>query len=352
MFLVASIIGEVEWALKQINGIGISKKDSFETHKAKNGAIYRKSPYIHSYDYYKKIQAESINFVKWAKKEHGIKSIYQLESKHHKQYIEKKQAEGVSPGQLVNIESYLLKMQKGMSKVSGIREKEATTFIEGRTIKNNKKPHNRAYKASEIAKLGENMSAKVSLASGLSVHLGFRAKEAAKIRTEHIKLHENNKVSVAIPEGRGVTKAGRYRYINKKEVPQSFHKDLKNVLQQKEKGQKIVGVKTSTLRKGLNRASKATGITSKGWHGFRHTFSRNRLDELFEATGKAADCRDALKHISNNRQAGKPVHADFSDENEKEVFKMVKNFIDQVHDEMGHGEDRWALADVYILSSS
>jgi len=348
---MASIVGETEWALKQINGIGKSKRDNFQTHKAKNGAKYRASELIHSFDYYEKIQAESVNFAKWARQEHGIRSIYQLEPKHHTLYIQKKQAEGVSPGQLANIESYMLKLQTGMEKVSIMREKEPTTFIEGRTIENNKRPHNRAYRASEANKLAENLPEKVRLAQGLSVHLGLRAREAANIRKEHVLLHSNNKVSVIIPreEAKGITKGGRERYVERK-VPETFYKELKNVLHEKEPGQKIVGVKTATLRKGLERACKASGVASQGWHGFRHSYSRNRIDELFETTGRATDCRNALKQISDNRQAGKPIDTGFSEE-EKEVFEEVKDCINSVHNELGHGNERWGLADVYVLSS-
>ena len=347
-----SIIGEVEWALKQLNGIGLSKRENFKTHKAKNGAVYRASGMIHNYDYYAKVQSEAIRFAKWAKKEHGIKSIYNLEQKHHTQYIEKKQADGVSPGQLANIESYLLKLQRGMERVSESRSRAPVVFMKGRAVENRKRPSSRAYKASEVKKIAENMSEKVRLAQGLSVHLGLRAREAANIRKEHVLLHNNSKVSVAIPreEAKGITKGGRERYIYEKQVPESFYMQLEKAYKHKEPGEKIVGVKTATLRKGLQRACKASGVASQGWHGFRHSFSRNRIDDLFEATGLAADCRDILKQIRNNRQAGKPIDTGFSEEEEKEIFKMVKNCINQIHNELGHGNDRWNLADVYILN--
>ncbi|WP_199560455.1 hypothetical protein [Pantoea sp. 3_1284] len=102
---------QVEQAIKKINMIGVSKKELRDA-KVETG--------IHSISQVKHALSVSQNFAEWAR-EQGVKDLFQLKRSHYRNYITHKQAEGVSNGHLINIETNLRLLEKGMNGIS--REK-------------------------------------------------------------------------------------------------------------------------------------------------------------------------------------------------------------------------------------
>lgn len=99
---------QVEKALKKINYIGVSKK-ALRDSKVPTG--------IHSATQIKHALSVSQNFAEWAK-EQGIKDLFQLKRSHYRDYMTYMQSKEVSNGHLVNIETNLRLLAKGMDKIS------------------------------------------------------------------------------------------------------------------------------------------------------------------------------------------------------------------------------------------
>lgn len=353
----SSIIGEICYIFKKLDKIGESKREWKVEKIAPNGTKYQASEYIHNHDYAKKKLAEAKNFGRWVRQEFGIRSVFELRPEHHEAYIQYHQEKGNSPGHITNVESTLNIIQRGMNLLSKERGLEPVIWFEKRLAENNAKPRNRAYRADEIGKLRQHMSTNAQKALDLSVNLGIRSREACYIRAEHFIRTENG-MAVYIPSKKdvkekeldvisasGITKGGRGRYIP---VPKSFQPRLEKMLQGLGPKDRVVQISEAGLRKALSRACHETGIESQGWHGFRHTYARNRLNELLDSTGMGADCRTALRRIFENRDTGRPVDYGFSGEHEKKVLETVRECVNKVNDELGHGGNRWALVETYM----
>ncbi|MBO7748992.1 site-specific integrase [Paenibacillus sp. MWE-103] len=332
----SSIKNQVETALKEINRIGSSKREAKQGGDTSN---------IHSIKYFRDALGTGIRFAEFCRVEYGIRSIYRLTEEHTKGYLNTLRDKGVSQGYLINVESHLCKLQVGMQKFSEKIGKPPVKFINQRHIspKQREIPKDRSYSQEEILKLEKAMSPAVRVAMQMSLQLGLRAKEAINIRVEHIIQRENGQLQVHIEQGRGITKGGRYRDIP---VPIAYEKPLRQLIQGKEATQKILGgIKEGTLRSGLKRACDRSGVVSFGWHGFRHTYARTRLSELLgdrQAQGKII-----IERMLENRANGRKVHTGISS-SEKELFNVVKESINTVHHELGHGDNRWGLVAVYM----
>lgn len=326
---------QVETALKEINRIGYSKREARQTGDSNN---------IHSIKYYRDVQGTAIRFAEFCRDQYGIRSIYHLTQEHTKGYLQFLMEKGVSNGHLINVESHVKKLQIGMQKFSEKLGKPKVNFVGSRHIATNQreKPKDRSYSSEEISKMGKHMSPGVRAAMQMSVHLGLRAKEVTNIRVEHIVETPNGRLQVHIAEGRGVTKGGRFRDIP---VPERYESTLRQLIQGKRPEQKILGLKEGTLRSGLNRACERSGALSAGWHGFRHTYARERLEQLLGE--RKEEGRGIIERMLNNRSCGRKIDTGIR-VHEKELFQAVKHAINIVHHELGHGDNRWGLVAVYM----
>lgn len=330
-----SIKNQVETALKEINRIGYSKREAKQAGDSSN---------IHSIKYYRDVQGTAIRFAEFCRDQYGIRSIYYIKEEHTSGFLQSLKEKGVSNGYLINVESHLKKLQNGMQKFSEKQRKTPAIFVGTRHIATDQreKPHDRSYSSKEIFEIGKHMSPNVHAAMQLSLNLGLRAKEVTNIRVEHIVENPNGGLQVHIVEGRGVTKGGRFRDIP---VPKEYESTLRQLIQGKSLGQKILSMKEGTLRSGLKRACDKAGIQSAGWHGFRHTYARQRLEELLGE--RKREGREMIGRMLNNRSCGRKIDAGLRT-HEKELFNAVKQVINAVHHELGHGNNRWGLVAVYM----
>lgn len=176
--------------------------------------------------------------------------------------------------------------------------------------------------------------------------LGLRVKEAATIRVEHFKKEEQGwKVNIA--KGTGITKGGRFRYLD---VPKSFERELERMLYGKSPGEQLVSIKLDTIRQSVSKGLKKAGIVQKGrgCHGFRHAFARERVADLMKDRGLNEKGYTMLQRVLENRVEGKLANYGIFREEDKRLFEQVRQVINVVHGEIGHGNDRWDLAEVYM----
>lgn len=333
----ANLVYQAETAIKMINFIGESKR----------GFRANNQHGLHSYKQVRETISVVMNFVKWLK-ERKVKSIYKLTEEDYIEYIKFKKDEGVLNGHLINIETALRHLDKGMNKVSESLDRKPVIWIpKTRMISSVKRedPRDRSYTNEEIQTILLHCSKNVQLGILLALNLGLRAKEVIYLKVDHVDL-ARFEIVFTEQSAKGVTKGGRYRIIP---IPPSFIEILASLVKDKNEDDYVLGLKNqSSLRDGLSRACRKAGLVSKGMHGFRHTYSRNRIHNLFIEKRIEEPGYKMLRRIFNNLSANRKADYGILSEKDKSLYKLVKNCIDIVHSELGHGRDRWDLAKVYM----
>lgn len=339
---IGSLTYQVESALKTINLIAQSKHE--EKQKIKSNKVTG----IYGIQYFRKVLGGCILFVQHVQEHFHIKSIFQLRAEHYVHYIEHLQQKEVTNGYITNVESYVIKLQTAMRLISQRNGRKPTTFIDKRLInwRTKEKPKDRSYTPEEIDAFRKHMSPVVAAAMDMSVNLGFRTVTLCNIRVEHVVPKENGNLRIEIVKGTGITKGGRFLYVD---VPEKYEAQLRGLISGKEPYEKILKIKENSLRKALSRACKETGISSAGFHGFRHTYARNRLEQVMGE--RFEEGKVILTHILKNHSAGRRADHGIPKDKEdpdREWFDFVEASVNVVHSELGHGKSRWALVAVYM----
>lgn len=333
-----SIVREVKESIQAIDKIGQSKRDA-----RKNGTSG-----IHSVKQKENTMSDAQNFVKWCRSEHGVKSISELTEKHYEAYIANLGERGLSTGHQRNVETSLRLLQKGFEVRSERFEGRSESFKgfcpEKRlvTVKTGESVRNRSYSEKEVGLIRENCSEEVKKAVDLMRGLGLRVKEAVNVRAEHFTQGAANGWVMKIENGGGITKGGRFREIP---VPKEFEGRLEQLLADKQLHQNLVAVSSTTVRDGVNVACKKAEIIQdgRGVHGFRHSYARERMDQLATASHK-----EMMGRILSNREVGRKADYGILSEKDKALYTETKSIMDKVHSELGHGENRWELAMRYL----
>lgn len=165
------------------------------------------------------------------------------------------------------------------------------------------------------------------------------------LRVEHVDLVSEQIIFTEV-NAKGVTKGGRPRTVP---VPSELFIIVKGLIEAKLEKEAILGLKNeSTLRDGLSRACKISGVQSQGFHGFRHTYARNRLDVLLKEEVMKLRGKTMLERIFNNISSNRKADYGILSKVDKETFLILKKCIDNVHKDLGHGKDRWDLAKIYM----
>ncbi|NRD77378.1 site-specific integrase [Bacillus sp. BRMEA1] len=339
---MASIVYQVAQALTEINFIGQSKKDA---RKNKNAGI-------HSIKQIKETLSAAQNFGKWVRDHFGVLSIYELKEEHYTAYMEHLKELGRSIGHQQNVETALGHLQKAMNIRSKRLGYEAAMFVPDKRITNwreLKKAEDRSYSQQEFESLLPFLSANVRDAVLLERFIGLRVREACYVLVHHFKLQPDGtyKLKISSEEAGGITKGGRYRITP---VPTHFTYEIKRLLKEKSPNDRMIPIEPSTVRKGVNRACKRAGIEQegRGTHGFRHLYCRDRLSELLVAEHIEIEGKMMLERIMSNRDVGRKADYGILTDHDKEIYRKLKSIIDTIHEEIGHGEDRWDLAERYL----
>lgn len=340
-----SIIKDVKDALHEIDRIGKPKRSI-----GKNGKVTKNTGEIHSKKQKEHDQSNCMNFVKWAKAEHGVRRLNHVKEHHVRAYLDFKKAEGLTIKHVQNIETSLKHLQNGSEaffrrfdrKVERFMPKERIIGSEGV-----KKPENRSYSEKETVVVKNHVSANVLKAVELMRGLGLRSSEALSVRKDHFQRGENGKWTLLIGKGESITKGGRPREIP---VRDSFTPTLEKLLEGKGEKDQLVKLHDRTLRRGISAALKKEGIEQKrrGGHGFRHAYARERVSELMQERGLNEKGHAMLRRCLANYDLGRKVNYGIHSNGDRQLYSKVKNVIDTVHSELGHGKDRWDLAAVYM----
>jgi integrase len=328
---------QVEKSLNSINHIGHSKR-GFRDQGTLTG--------IHSYKQMEHSLSVSQNFAEWAK-DQGIRDLFQLKRAHYRDYIDHMRTKGVSNGHLINIETNLRLLQKGMDQVSrekGHEGRQWTPKTRLVDVSSREKPENRSYTANQLETAYTHLSKNAQIGADLQQAFGLRLREAANTKAAHIVEREGKlfwKASddkTVLNSAQGLTKAGRGR-----ETPckPEFEARIRELIQHKGLQEKIVPVTYNTLKSAYNRA----GLT--GSHGFRHTYARDMLRAGLRAKGIEEEGRTMLQRMVENREAGYRKDNEVTRE-ERPLYREVVRELDKVHGYLGHGEGRIDLAEVYM----
>lgn len=335
----SSIVHQVKTAINAIDQLGVSKRPLKKDNEQG----------IHSNKQKEHTLSACQNFAKWTRDEFGVKSIYDLSDRHYTAYLEHLEANGRSVGHRQNVETALRHLQKGMDKRSEQFGRTKHTFVPNKRITNwrdKKAPVNRSYTDDEYGKILAALPSNSSDAVKLCRELGLRVKEAVRVEVQHFEP-DNGQWKLKITKGTGITKGGRHRSVP---VPTAFIPELQRMIQGKAPNQQLVSVDRDTVRRAVNEACRKAGVVQagRGVHGFRHQYSRARLQELIAQRNIAEAAPQMIERIMANREQGRKADYGILSDVDKTLFSEVKQVIDQVHAEIGHGQNRWDLAAVYM----
>lgn len=328
---------QIEQALKKINFIGISKKELRDL---------KKETGIHSINQMKEALSVSQNFGKWLQKK-GIKDLYQLKRAQYRDYISYMQKKGVSMGHLINIETNLRLLDKGMNRISeekGMKHRDWVPKTRLIDPKDREKPVDRSYSAKEIESLREKLSTNAKIGADLQQAFGLRLREAANTKVAHIvekdgKLYwEADSKKHVLNTAVGVTKAGRGRITP---CRPEYEARIRELIQGKKQADFVCQIKYNSLKSAYNRA----GI--KGSHSFRHTYAREMLTQELRKRGIEKEGRDMINKMLENHENGyRKDH--LVTRNERPLYREVNEIIDKIHAHLGHGEGRIDLCAIYM----
>ncbi|BAK15697.1 site-specific recombinase XerC [Solibacillus silvestris StLB046] len=257
---------EVKLIIKNFSHIGSSKKEAREN----------STKAIHSYKQQKKVLTAALDFIRFAKEKHQIKTLENLNNSIYKSYIGEQSKKGLKNGSIVDLETCLQLFQFALTRNYKNRGKTKPIFFYGRLVKKEKSTVvDRSISYEDYILIRDTVSKRVSLAVFLMFEFGLRLKEVSNIKVKHFDL-KNNQIYIPAGEGAGVTKGGRYRVI-----PLESDKDIKLILNIADKAEndKVIEISYETIRKSVRNAYNKARISScdKGCHRFRHSFARNRF---------------------------------------------------------------------------
>ncbi|MGC8231128.1 integrase [Pseudobacillus badius] len=329
---------QVEKSLKAIEYIGKSKKD-FRDRKRETG--------IHSITQMKHALSVAQNFAAWVKDTKGINDLYQLKRSYYRDYLAFMQEKGGSNGHLINIETNLRLLQKGMNQISAEKGFKARAWIpKTRIIQSQKreKPKDRSYSPLEVQSLRERLSENAKVAADLQLAFGLRLREAANTRVAHIvekngqlfwkALSDKDVLNTSV----GVTKAGRGREAL---CRPEYEERVRGWIKDREKGEYLFSIRYNSLKSAYYRA----GI--QGSHTFRHTYAREMLRSELARRGIEREGRSMIQRMLENREAGYRKDHLVTRE-ERKLYREVNWIVDQVHSHLGHGKGRMDLCEVYM----
>jgi len=338
----SSIVHQVSQAITAINFIGMSKRS----------AKYKGESGIHSIKQIQETLSASQNFAKWVRDQHEIKSLYLLTEEHYVAYMGHLKDLGRSAGHRQNVETALRHLQKGMNLKSQAFRKDEVIFVPEKRVtdwRELKKAEDRSYSQEEYQSILPYLSENVRDAVKLIRFMGLRVREACNVQVRHFIPAPAGGFQLRIPEeeARGITKGGRYRITP---VPDSFLEEIQRMLRGKATDETVISVKKETVRKGVNDAFKKVQIQQdgRGTHGFRHLYCRERLKELLFQNDIEQEGLKLLERVMSNRDLKRKADYGILSSKDIELYETLKAVIDQIHEEIGHGEDRWDLAERYM----
>lgn len=332
---------QVEKALKMINYIGQSKK-TFRDLGRETG--------IHSITQMRHALSVGQNFAQWLRKVKGVKDLFQLKRSHYREYVAHLRDSGVTKGHLINVETNLRLLAKGMDKISeekGMRKRDWVPKQRMIDPKEREKPVDRSYSDEELQAFREKLSEGAKVGFDLQCAFGLRLREAANTKVAHIVERDGRLFWIAVGDktaintAQGVTKAGRGR-----EAPcrPEYEDRIRELIQGKRADEYVCPVRYNTLKSAYFR------VGLKGSHTMRHTYAREMLWRELQSRGiDERQGKEMLRRIQKNREAGRRKDYGVTRQ-ERPLYQQVVQAIDTVHSYLGHGQGRIDLFEVYMAT--
>lgn len=329
---------QVTQCINSINKIGESKRI----------ARQRGDSLIHSIKQIKEALSVCQNFAEWLQQE-DVSDLFQLKKSHYRAYIDYMKAKGRSNGHLINIETNLRLLDRGMRTLSKKKGCTPRSWIpQTRLIQSTEreKPINRAVEKDQLEKVSEKLSANGLIAFQLQLAFGLRLKEVARTKCAFILEEEGILYwhtvadSDALNKAKGVTKGGRPR---KTPCLPMYEMIIRKLIQDKQPNEFLVPIRYNSIKSAYYRAG-----LEEGSHGLRHTYARYMLHiHLKQLPVDLLQSRRMLTQIIENNEAGyRKDHLVLKED--VQLYRQVNEIIDIVHDYLGHGENRTDLAQVYL----
>ncbi|WP_050179597.1 tyrosine-type recombinase/integrase [Domibacillus robiginosus] len=340
-----TLVKDVSDALREIDRIGKPKRSV-----GANGKVKKDTGKVHSKTQKRHDKSACMNFAKWVKVQHGVKRLNHVKEEHVRAYLDFKKAEGVTIKHLQNIETSLRHLQNGSRAFFKRFDRDIEVFAPKKRIvssQGRETPQNRSYSSEEMLAIKQGVSQNVRNAVELMRGLGLRSSEALAVRKDHFQQDQNGNWRLVIGHGEGITKGGRPREIP---VRVLFVPTLEKLLEGKKEKEQLVKLNDRTVRKGISTALKKAGIEQnrRGCHGFRHAYARERVHELIQNKGLNEKGHQMLKRCLMNYDLGRKSNYGIYSRADCHLYSEVKNVIDMVHSELGHGKGRMDLAAVYM----
>ncbi|MEA2011882.1 MAG: hypothetical protein U9O87_02175 [Verrucomicrobiota bacterium] len=264
-----SIGKQVNDILQRHNGIRESKKEARENSGIKSVESGQKvSNEFHSYKSLDNARADLTNLGKFAKSEHGIKDMSQINAEIVKDWINKKD---ISYNTASN---YLSEINKVHEQLNITREEVKEARSQFKETLSKPQLETRAYRNLERVVVAERSKP----AFELQRDYGLRAGAATHINIE--KQIKGNTLSFQEKGGKWSTR--------------ELKPDLVKEIQQKSKDG-IYAINSKTYSRDLKVAIERVGNKYNGTHGLRHTYVHNRAEQ-------GASPQEISQELGHNRE--------------------------------------------------
>lgn len=320
---MASILGQVVQSVREIDMIG----------KSKSQARQRGIKGIHSLKTKNEVLKIGKQFARWVRAEHGVKSLYDVNEQHYVAFLASKSHTTLDYRR--SIETHLRLLQEGLTKRAERFDKPPVTFVpQKRLIASRGRTEavkDRSYSRAEIERIQSAVSPQVAQGIELMSGLGLRVSEVVGLRVEHV---QGDKIVIANDT---ITKGGRDRTIP---IRSEMGQQLARLCDGRALSDRLIPMHPNSLQNAFKRGCERVGVVSRGTHGLRHTYARERIQELMTVQERAlfANC---MERYVEGKRFDYGVH-------DKELYDSVKAKMDAVHAELGHGKDRFDLAVRYM----
>lgn len=262
-----------------------------------------------------------------------MKNLHEIDQQHYIDFLDSKSDTTLDYRR--GIETNLRLLQEGLNKRAERFNKPLTHFCtENRLIESRGRLEgvsDRSYTQDDIESIKSVVSDSVANSVSLMQNLGLRVSESVSLRKEHIK---GDYIRI---EDDNVTKGGRDRVIP---IPANYRSQLAEMTKSLEANEKIVELSAGTVQNAVKSACDQLNIKSNGTHGFRHTYARERVDQLMNPAEKNLFSK-CMERYAEGKKFDYGVY-------NRDLYDSMKIKMDQVHFELGHGKDRFDLAVRYM----
>lgn len=308
--------------VREIDMIGKSKREARK--KGIRG--------IHSYKTKNEVLKISKQFANYVRDNFNVRKLFEVEKKHYEAFLMSKS--DLSLDYQRSIETHLRLLQTGLNKRAERFGKPKTYFCtEKRLIAprtRNEGVSNRSLSNRDINAIKANVSENVCNSIELMQNLGLRVGGSVSVKVENVRF-DKGVVSI-------IEKGGRYREVP---IPKEFKRTLAEMIKGKRADERLVPITKGTVSNAIKAVSKKLNIENyTGTHAFRHTYARIRANELMTTQEK-----ELFERCINQYAANKDF--DYGIHNRK-LYDSMKNKMDQIHHELGHGKNRFDLALRYM----